>query len=332
MEEAIDLNEFELQNDEKVNHTGNGEGNGDNIFIKNTKSGQVLVVPFAEVANFYGFEEVSPPHETEAPKETEPIEANPIEDEPKIAPQSLNIDKSKGYNCSVLAFAWNDEQTQFMLEQYEKLINCVGKFKMFKTKKLMWAYIAKLLEKKFHVQLTGKKVETRYKVVLRRKNVDVTPPCKVVYNDSTPIDESICSDTPSESSANRFQIKSGVFIVKPSAAATSTLDCYDEGPSTSRVSTLPQQSEVTIAVQSITSLPAESTSDNDEPLNEQTKSDEETMVEKMIDLRNQHILNYFVMKERRGEERIQRQRQYNDEKLKILKKLVAQTKKIEKNK
>ncbi|XP_031350885.1 uncharacterized protein LOC116176441 [Photinus pyralis] len=64
---------------------------------------------------------------------------------------------------------WSDEETKYLLDQYQINLNNIGPKKKFKNKKALWNFLSCLLTKKFNINRSATQVESRYKTVLRRK-------------------------------------------------------------------------------------------------------------------------------------------------------------------
>lgn len=69
----------------------------------------------------------------------------------------------------MLADLWTDNETKFILDQYEAYVGQVGPMKKFRNKKAMWRGISLNLMKDMQVTRDCVQVENRYKTCLKRK-------------------------------------------------------------------------------------------------------------------------------------------------------------------
>ncbi|XP_055858235.1 uncharacterized protein LOC129920716 [Episyrphus balteatus] len=309
MTSTINLNDFVLEGDEN----GTLVGKNDYVFIKSTKTRRFLKEPFYNVADFYGFGELNLPTEisqrVRAEFSTSPFAL--LEEEHKTKMVSLDVENPKlnNYN-NILVFKWDEEQTRFMLQIYNKYITCVGRFKKFRTKKLMWSYLAKQIEGKFKVHLTAKQVETRLKCVKKRRKKGSGVHRKVtVYNDDDELDEQD-RDTQEDNDDSKslggerffetFEEISARPDPDPAAIAVSPLHCLSSSAA-----------EAEDGKPCFTALP---------------KSSSKDIQQKLLNQKNDFFLKYFEMKDHREENKIKEKRRYNEEKLKILDSMVAENK------
>ncbi|XP_055917687.1 uncharacterized protein LOC129949963 [Eupeodes corollae] len=166
--EEVDLKNFQVvKNEEGVVFIDKT-----NVMLQNASTGEVLTTSFDNVSSFYGLDS----HSSDAPMapgEDDNYQEYSPEASLKESPEDSFDDEAMPEDTpsavsSRPPIKWGHEETKFLLQLYSKLITCVGPDKKFRTKKLMWAHLATLIQRKFKISPNATQVETRYKCVSKR--------------------------------------------------------------------------------------------------------------------------------------------------------------------
>lgn len=68
---------------------------------------------------------------------------------------------------------WNEDQSDWLLEEYLSNIKEIVLKRQFKTKKIMWAHITEKFKNKNNINKTTDQYQNRYKTLIRRKKNQV---------------------------------------------------------------------------------------------------------------------------------------------------------------
>lgn len=167
----VDLKNFTVvKNDGKVVFV-----NKTNVMLQNTKTGEVFTTAYDNVASFYGLDNLS----SNSPEiqiddnfvdyfQETICKTAPSESSEEDAPVE---DENSQYRSII---KWEPEESKYLLALHSKYAKLLGPRKRFRTKKVMWTYIAKKLAEKFKISPTATQVESRFKCIARRIKSDAS--------------------------------------------------------------------------------------------------------------------------------------------------------------
>lgn len=284
----------------------------DEVFIKNTEDEDLMAVPLNEV-NLYGFEEME--QSEPQPRRTQSgVNIFKIETQP--ASSIVENDKDPQIKRRIYLqkiFKWDEEKTEFMIDQYKSLSNCVGYYKMFKSKNRLWAHIANKMREKFNVNLTVLQLRTRFACVQKRKQKAKLKEMQNNYDNN--------SHSTKDPLERRFLKKSNFTKLNQSEVELTP----SEGSSSPPMSLIANLVDVDVTSSSVSS-PSPSPEPNPNIFkfasDRKSSAGDSTVLQTLMEQINSNFVKYFEMKEKHDKEKLKEKRRYNEEKLKLLRELV----------